>query len=140
MRMGTGFLIRLKNKEGGDAGCFVLTNAHVIGDPFHAAIPSIDAASVRFEGYDPVRTFQISDIVWTSPVTQHDATILKVEDCPTDIKPIPMKRELPKATSASRLYVIGHPRGNELAFSFQDNRLLDHEGPKAGRPRPRRES
>jgi len=135
VRMGTGFLVRLKNKEGGDAGCFVLTNAHVIGDPSRPAIPSFGAASVRFEGYDPDRAFPIKDIVWTSPVDKHDATILRIDGCPLDIQPIPMNRQLPEPGSRSRLYVIGHPRGNELAFSFQDNHLLDHEGPTTGRPR-----
>jgi hypothetical protein len=77
IRMGTGFLLRLKNKEGGDAGCFVLTNGHVIGDPSHPAIPSIKGASVRFEGHDPERTFPVKDIIWTSPVSKHDATILE---------------------------------------------------------------
>jgi hypothetical protein len=135
-RMGTGFLVGLRNTGGGgDAGFFVLTNAHVLGDPALAAIPSINGASVRFEGHDPEVMFSIKRIVWTSPVSQHDATLLEIEKCPADIKPIPVSRELPEATSRSRLYVIGHPRGNELAFSFQDNRLLDHEGPRAGRPR-----
>jgi hypothetical protein len=135
VRMGTGFLVRLKSNTGTDAGCFVLTNAHVIGDPSRPAIPSIDGASVRFEGYDPDKTFPIKAIVWTSPISTHDATILEIENCPIDLKPIPVNRQLPGAASRSRLYVIGHPRGNELSFSFQDNRLLDHEGPTTGRPR-----
>jgi len=125
-RMGTGFLVRVRGGTAGDGGCYVLTNAHVIGDPVHAAIPSLDGASVRFEGYDAGRAFPIREIVWTSPFQFCDATLLRIEGCPSDIEPLPMKKQLPTAASGTRLYVIGHPRGNELSFSFQDNRLLDH--------------
>ena len=41
---------------------------------------------------------------------------------------------LPVVTDNPRVYVIGHPGGRELAFSFQDNELLDHEGPPSGVP------
>lgn len=126
VRMGTGFLVRLRGGTDGDAGCFVLTNAHVIGDPDRPAIPSIDGASVRFEGFDAEKTFPIQEIVWTSPTGLYDATLLRIGSCPIEIEPVPMKRQLPDSSSGSRLYVIGHPRGNELSFSFQDNRLLDY--------------
>jgi len=136
VRMGTGFLVKLKNrKTGQDAGSFVLTNAHVIGDASHPAIPSIEDASVRFEAYDPNKTFPIKEIVWTSPFGRHDATILRIDGCPADLKPIPMNSRLPVADSSDPLYVIGHAGGNELSFSFRDNQLLDHEGPLAGQPR-----
>ena len=32
------------------------------------------------------------------------------------------------------MYIIGYPRGGEMQFSLQDNRLLDHEGPPQGLP------
>lgn len=137
VRMGTGFLVKLRNrKTGGDAGRFVLTNAHVIGDPTPsgAVIPSINSASVRFECYDAERIFPIKEIVWSSPVGRHDATLLRIDSCPADIKPIPVCRHFPPADGGSPLYVIGHSGGNELAFSFRDNQLLDHEAAPTGRP------
>jgi S1-C subfamily serine protease len=136
VRMGTGFLVKLRvRKTGQDAGCFVLTNAHVIGGAFRPTIPLIDKASVRFEFYDPDKTFPIKGIVWTSPVSRHDAAIVSIDACPADLKPIPMNSRLPVADSGDPLYVIGHSGGNELSVSFRDNQLLDHEGPSAGRPR-----
>lgn len=34
---------------------------------------------------------------------------------------------------ARAVYVIGHTGGGGLEFSFQDNELLDHEGPRDNR-------
>ena len=47
---------------------------------------------------------------------------------------MPIARALPLLDEGPRVYVIGHPGGRELAFSFQDNELIDHEGPPAGKP------
>ncbi|MGH9894297.1 MAG: trypsin-like serine peptidase, partial [bacterium] len=46
----------------------------------------------------------------------------------------PIARALPVLEDAARVYIIGHPGGRDLAFSFQDNELLDHEGPPTGQP------
>jgi hypothetical protein len=50
------------------------------------------------------------------------------------IDPLPIARALPAMEEGVRVYIIGHPGGRDLAFSFQDNHLLDHEGPPKGRP------
>jgi hypothetical protein len=136
-RVGTGFLIKIKVCNGGDVGCFVLTNAHVIGDPDSSlvAVQSYQEAAVRFEGYDPARNFKVKSVAWVSGAAELDATLLEIEGCPPDIEPIPVMMTLPDAASKRRLYIIGHAGGNELAFSFEDNQLLDHEGPLAGHPR-----
>ena len=47
---------------------------------------------------------------------------------------MPLARTLPPIEPDARIYIIGHPRGGALSFSFQDNELLDHEGPSAGKP------
>jgi Trypsin-like peptidase domain len=133
-RVGTGFLVKVKTCGGDNVGCFVLTNAHVIGDLDPKAIPYQEAI-VRFEGHDPTTNFKIKSVPWASPITMLDATLLEIEGCPTDIEPIPITMTLPNAASERRLYIIGHAGGNELAFSFEDNQLLDHEGPPDGHPR-----
>jgi hypothetical protein len=134
-RIGTGFLVR-----GADLGLpagdelFVLTNAHVI-NPVGAA-PGIrpDEAEVVFEASGVQDPFPVQEIVWTSPVEAHDATLVRLARPVTGILPLPVARALPLLDEGPRVYVIGHPGGRELAFSFQDNELIDHEGPPAGKP------
>jgi hypothetical protein len=134
-RIGTAFLVR-----GADLGLpagdelLVLTNAHVI-NPL-GATPGIrpDEAEVVFEAADGQGPFPVSEIVWTSPVEAHDATLVRLARPVIGIPPLPVARALPLLDEGPRVYVIGHPGGRELAFSFQDNELIDHEGPPAGKP------
>ena len=53
---------------------------------------------------------------------------------PRGIDPLPLDRGLPDIDRKPRVYVIGYPDGRDLAFSLQDNELLDHEGPPMGHP------
>jgi hypothetical protein len=134
-RIGTGFLVR-----GADLGLpagdelLVLTNAHVINAS--GAAPGIrpDEAEVVFEAANGQVPFPVSEIVWSSPIEMHDATIVRLGRPVLDIPPLPIARALPLLDEGPRVYVIGHPGGRELAFSFQDNELIDHEGPPAGKP------
>lgn len=129
-RIGTGFLVRASSLglEPADE-LLVLTNFHVVneqGDP-----PGIrpDEAEVVFEAADASRAYEVAQIVWSSPTERHDASLLRLAAPVAGIAPLPIARSLPMLEESASVYVIGHPGGNELAFSFQDNELLDHEGP-----------
>ena len=50
------------------------------------------------------------------------------------IDPMRLAEALPILKDGARVYIIGYPGGRDLAFSFQDNELLDHEGPPGGTP------
>jgi len=134
-RIGTGFAVRatdfgLRLAE----DMLLITNFHVVNK--HGASPGIrpEDAEVVFEAPDPPRTHPVKQIVWSSPIDRHDATILRLEGSIADIDPLPLARKLPTLEEGARVYIIGHPGGRDLAFSFQDNELLDHEGLPAGNP------
>jgi S1-C subfamily serine protease len=134
-RVGTGFLVRA-----GDFGLepaddlLVLTNFHVVNE--HGASPGIkpEDAEIAFEASDNPRRFDVETIVWTSPPDRHDASFLRLKKPVEGIAAIPIASALPVLEPDTLVYIIGHPRGLELQFSFQDNELLDHEGPPDGKP------
>ena len=134
-RLGTGFLVRAADLglEPGDE-LLVVTNFHVVNE--HGASPGVkpEDAEVVFEAADPDRVYLVDRIVWSSPIERHDATVLRLQTPVEGIAPLPVAKTLPAIEDTSRVYVIGHPGGRDLAFSFQDNELLDHEGPPAGKP------
>lgn len=134
-RMGTGFLVRA-----GDFGfdpkeeLLVLTNFHVVNE--HGAGDGVApaAAEIVFEAVTPNQPYLVERILWTSPVERHDASLLRLKSPVTGIEPLPLAKALPVLEDTPQVYIIGHPGGRDLAFSFQDNELLDHEGPPAGKP------
>jgi hypothetical protein len=134
-RIGTGFLVRA-----GDLGLepndelLVVTNFHVVNE--HGASPGVEPedAEIVFEATAPDTAYQVERILWSSPDNEHDASILRLTQPVQGIDPLPIARALPAMEEGVRVYIIGHPGGRDLAFSFQDNHLLDHEGPPKGRP------
>jgi len=134
-RFGTGFLLR-----GGDLvpsmgdELMVLTNWHVVNENGAHDAGRPDEVEVSFEAEGP-EVYGVAGVVWSSPVGRHDATLLRLSRQPA-IAPLPIAPALPvlDGPMKPRVYVIGHPGGRELSFSFQDNELLDHEGPTAGKP------
>ena len=134
-RVGTGFLVRAADLglQPGEE-LLVMTNFHVVNE--HGATPGVrpEEAEVVFEAADPNRTYPVDRILWSSPVERHDATLLRLQTPVTGVTPLPVAKSLPVLGETARVYIIGHPGGQDLAFSFQDNELLDHEGPTAGKP------
>ncbi len=134
-RIGSGFLVRA-----GDLGLdpadelVAVTNFHVVNE--HGVSPGIrpEEAEVAFEASESAQTIGVDAILWSSPPDRHDASILRLAAPVAGVRPIPLARALPIVEDTARVYVIGHPGGRELAFSFQDNDLLDHEGPPSGAP------
>lgn len=129
--IGTGFLVRGKDlrEDLGDE-LLVLTNSHVISDP-----PILDAthpteATITFEASTDENIYEIDAIVWQSPPELHDASLLRLNPAvDTSAKPIRFSRNLPALNQDRKqgVYIIGHPKGGELSFSFEDNELLDYE-------------
>ena len=139
---GTGFLVRA-----GDFGLtppdepLLLTCSHVLGPPGeHEASRSLTPyqAEVVFESDDATRAYDFSELLWFSPVSQHDASLLRLAQPPLHIAPLRLAHRLPPAPAAGQrgasVVLIGHPFGRDLAFSVDGNHLLDHEGPPDGRP------
>ena len=133
---GTGFLIRgadlhpsLTDKS------VVVTNAHVISDDpaeqtgSPSALPA-DECRIRFEGLDPDKEYEVDSIIFSSSRHQLDCTIVILKTQIDNAKPYPIAKHLPVLEKNPRVYVIGHPRGGGLAYSIDDNLLLDHEKPK----------
>jgi V8-like Glu-specific endopeptidase len=143
-RLGTGFLVRRRDIFAGDPhtkdDLIVMTNAHVICEPPRGGAIAFGVANITFEAVDKNRGFEFSKLLWQSPVGALDCALLELKDQPFGIKPLDISptippRPTPDAKAPPRVFVIGYPGGRQLTFSFEDNRLLDHEAPPQGTPR-----
>jgi S1-C subfamily serine protease len=132
-RFGTGFLV-----TAGDLGLqppdelVVLTNFHVVNNEGALNGLKPEAAEVAFEAVDANKTWPVKKILRWSPAGRHDVSVLQFEGAVTGVAPLPLAAALPPIAKNTKVYIIGYPLGQELAFSFQDNELLDHEGPPGG--------
>jgi hypothetical protein len=133
-RIGTGFLVKAQSLGLTPPNeLVVLTNFHVINaDGVSPGIKPGDAEIV-FEAVNANRMYSVGKILWSSPPERHDASVLRLKDRVAGIEPLPVAAKLPELEDDASVYIIGHPGGRDLAFSFQDNELLDHEGPP-GKP------
>ena len=128
---GTGFLLSGSHlyPAWGDSPVF-LTNAHVISaDPLdEAPLHPTDAVAefTRLAGRPKVA---IGKTLFTSPRSQLDVVVSRIQ-APQGALTLEPSLYLPKVSSDSedpqRIYVIGHPAGNELAVSMYDNNLVEY--------------
>ncbi len=136
-RIATGFVVRGGDIIPllGDQRC-LLTNHHVVSDPVcdHGEIQSIlpGDASVSFDALEDGRRYRFDQVLWQS--CDHDATLLSFAEQADHLKPLKLAANLPVVDGRQCVYVIGHPNGRDLSISFQDNLLLEHEGPPQGTP------
>ncbi len=157
---GTGFLVPAKEllpggpeadaakdallrRNGLDGGWLFLTNAHVCALDGAQGAATPDQAQVEFQVEGGSR-HRIARLIWTSPVERHDCTILHLADYPKfdgSVAPARIAANLPKCRFAPgekparpRVLVLGHPEGRSLEITFNNNLLLDHEGPAVGQP------
>ncbi|OQP40686.1 hypothetical protein A4H97_13765 [Niastella yeongjuensis] len=143
--MGTGFLLQgkaLHEKLGTEL--VLITNAHVVSnDPAEnkkGALHS-DEAVVIFEILNYQEKFTIKEIIWSSPSTELDVTILRFDEeglvrlqkLTENIAIYPVSLYQPMVSNEkanNRIYIIGHPAGGTLQLSLYDNVLLDSEDPR----------
>jgi V8-like Glu-specific endopeptidase len=130
---GTGFLVEGKqlSEDYGD-GLLLLTNAHVVSDDpqvrqVYGALHPTEAV-ITFEALGET-TYKVKKLLWTSEPSKLDATILELDKPVEESDLYPLAEILPVVNPEARVYIIGHPGGGELAYSIQDNLLLDHQDP-----------
>lgn len=139
-RIGTGFAVSAADfgVSPGDA-VLLLTNYHVTNTAQAHGAPLPSQIEVSFEaagtGSAPVQPIPVQQLLAESPVIDGlDYALLWLGKLPPEIKPVPVAQDLPPTTPQSLVYIIGHPLGEEMHISLQDNALIDHEGPPTGIP------
>jgi hypothetical protein len=131
--IGSGFLVRAADFFAWakpDEVVFV-TNAHVMGRTAPAAL-AIGQAEVRFEAFDPKRSWKVKSLIWESPINELDATVVRLEGLPPELVPLGLgSQEEPEFIEGAdrRFFIIGHPQGGALAISLYDNMQVGWKRP-----------
>jgi hypothetical protein len=134
---GTGWLVQGEELAPRWAGeKLLITNKHVISPgidgrpyvpaPSHQALLPHDAI-VYLQLHD-VR-LDVSEVVWTSPDLELDATVVRVTNLPAGARPLALHPQpIVMNQPPARVYIIGHPAGRDLELSLHDNVMLACDG------------
>ena len=117
----------------------LVTNNHVLSDDGRFPSVRLNYADAVFDELG--KSFAVDKILWQSPREQLDVTIAKLRcnEAPPNIT-IPVNSnarplaDCSTSKSSEKIYVIGHPLGQGLAFSLADNQVVDHEFHAPGSP------
>jgi hypothetical protein len=127
-RLGTGYLARGSDLcDNWSEELVFVTNSHVISDnPADEAPLGPGDGSAEFTRLPDRPKVRLGEILFTSPRFQLDVTMLTI-DAPPGSAPMPLQRYQPilpqEGDPPQRIYVMGHPKGAELAVSMYDNSL-----------------
>ena len=126
--VGTGFLMSGADLcSGWGSGPFFLTNSHVISlDPVDEAPLRPLQAEIEFTRLNGRPRVRLGELVYSSQRIEMDISVLQII-APPDAGKLELCPTLPKisGTSMQRVYVVGHPKGQELAVSLYDNSLAE---------------
>jgi len=125
---GTGFLVRGNSIHPSFPSVVLITNAHVVSEKSVRALRPTEAR-VTFRGLeDATAPHRISRLLWTSPPTELDTTIVELDGCPDAATRCPVAEEKPRVSTKPppQTYVIGHPSGEaRVMLAVRDNLVLD---------------
>ena len=141
--IGTGFLVHgpdFSDRLPADKS-YVLTNAHVLWDPAKEG-PGRDGSLAPADAHIIFETelidgkrnvYRCARVLWQSSFEQHDATLFELDRKVERIAPLllaprdaPLAIALDGNTTGTRLAVVGHPKGGNLAVSMRGS--IDEKG------------
>lgn len=137
LRFGTGFAVQAKDfGVEPPSEILLLTNFHVLNSAGLDGQADFENVEVVFEAVSsqPLKLTIKSILAESDAVNGLDYALFRINESAEAIKPLRLTTKISAFDSKARVYVIGHPKGNVMQFSLQDNVLLDHECDPTGKP------
>ncbi|HKU38545.1 MAG TPA: TRAFs-binding domain-containing protein [Polyangiales bacterium] len=131
---GSGFVTSARNffAWADEKDAVFVTNSHVLGRLDSGALQP-ENAQVRFEAVDNDVAIPVLDLIWESPKSELDTTIVWLTRVPENVELLPLAPAEPPPVfveaSKRRLYIIHYPKGGELALSLHDNTQVGWKQP-----------
>lgn len=123
--VGTGWVVNggdfFRNRAGQQ---MIITNAHVVNRDGDGGALTAAQAQVNFQAFGKVLEVE-QEIVWSSPYQELDATFLTLKGEVPEAAPLKLADTGVRMNQPPPLlYIMGHPGGRDMEYSFQDNYLL----------------